>query len=81
MATTSEIEDFLKKEVSILLRLDNEVEDASVSFEQLGITSLSFVELMISIENKYGVSLISKGVSQADLSSIASLARRIEKEL
>jgi len=63
------------------LRLDKSVVNADASLNNLGINSMAFVELLIAIENKFGVRLIQSGITQADLSSLKTLALRIEHEL
>ena len=50
-------------------------------FLSLGMHSMIFVELLISIEKKYGVKLINSGLAVADLTSVSSLAERISSEL
>lgn len=81
MSRAIEIQNFLNKEVALILRLDESEMNIDASLNDLGIDSMSFVELLIAIENKFGVQLIQAGITKADLSSLKTLALRIEKEL
>lgn len=81
MSKSIEIQDFLLRELSLILRLDESKVNRDASFDSLGIDSMSFVELLIAIENKFGVNLIEAGITKADLSSLKTLALRIEREL
>ena len=47
----------------------------------LGFDSMSFVELLVSVEKKFGVKLMELGMSQDDLKSLETLARRIQQVL
>ena len=42
---------------------------------------MAFVELLIAIENKFGVQLIQAGITKADLSSLKTFAQKIEQSL
>jgi acyl carrier protein len=81
MSKTAEIQDFLNKEVAMILRLKESDVNENSSLNDLGINSMAFVELLIAIENKFGVQLIQAGITQTDLSSLKALALRIEQEL
>lgn len=81
MSKSIEVQDFLLRELSLILRLDESKVNRDASFDSLGIDSMSFVELLIAIENKFGVNLIEAGITKADLSSLKTLALRIEREL
>ncbi|MEI6055250.1 MAG: acyl carrier protein [Lentisphaerota bacterium] len=81
MPRAIEIQNFLNKEVALILRLNESEMNIDASLNDLGIDSMSFVELLIAIENKFGVQLIQAGITKADLSSLKTLALRIEKEL
>lgn len=81
MSKTIEIEDFLSREIALILRLNESDIKNDASLNDLGIDSMSFVELLIAVENKFGVKLIEAGITKSDLSSLKTLALRIEKEL
>ncbi len=81
MDKRNEIQDFLKKEISTILHLEEAVVDENSSLDALGINSMSFVELLIAIENKYGVQLINSGIKNADLKNLKTLSAKIEQEL
>ncbi len=81
MSKTAEIQAFLNKEVAMILRLKESEVNEDASLDDLGINSMAFVELLIAIENKFGVQLIQTGITKADLSSLKTFALRIEQEL
>ena len=81
MSKTAEIQDFLKHEVAMILRLNESDVNENASLDELGINSMAFVELLIAIENKFGVQLIQAGITGADLSSLKTFALRIEQAL
>lgn len=81
MSKSDEIENFLIREVALILRLNELDVKIEASLDSLGIDSMSFVELIIAIENKFGVQLIQSGITKADLISLKTLALRIEKDL
>lgn len=81
MSETDEILKFLTKEVAMILRLEEFSVNTDASLNDLGINSMAFVELLIAIENKFGVQLIRSGITRADLNSLKMLALRIEQEL
>ena len=81
MSKIAEIQDFLNKEVGTILRLKESEVNENTSLDDLGVNSMAFVELLIAIENKFGVQLIQAGLTKADLSSLKTLALRIEQEL
>ncbi len=81
MSETDEILNFLTKEVAMILRMEEFSVNTDASLSDLGINSMAFVELLIAIENKFGVQLIRSGITRADLNSLKMLALRIEHEL
>jgi len=81
MSKTAEIENFLSREIALILRMNEAEVNMDASFDSFGIDSMTFVEVLIAIENKFGVNLIEAGIAKADLKSLRTLALRIEKEL
>lgn len=81
MSKIVEIEKFLSREIALILRMNEAEVNMDASFDSFGIDSMTFVEVLIAIENKFGVNLIEAGVTKADLKSLRTLAQRIEKEL
>ena len=81
MSKTAEIQAFLKHEAALILRMKESEVNENASLDELGINSMAFVELLIAIENKFGVQLIQAGITKADLSSLKTFAQRIEQAL
>lgn len=81
MSKIVEIEKFLSREIALILRMNEAEVNMDTSFDSFGIDSMAFVEVLIAIENKFGVNLIEAGVTKDDLKSLRTLAQRIEKEL
>jgi acyl carrier protein len=75
------IESFLRRQIAVIGRLPEEKVTPESSLEMCGINSMAFVELLIAVENEYGIKLINGGLTGADLSSITALAARINSEL
>ena len=55
MSKTAEIQAFLKHEAALILRMKESEVNENASLDELGINSMAFVELLIAIENKFGV--------------------------
>ena len=77
--TQREVEEIIKKEIHIILggklevRLDEELHD-------LGMDSMSFVELLVFIEKRFGIRLIDSGLNKEDFRTVRSLAARISEK-
>ena len=74
MSKTAEIQDFLNKEVGTILRLKESEVNENASLDDLGVNSMAFVELLIAIENKFGVLARIAGLFSARGYNISSLA-------
>ncbi|OGV52667.1 MAG: hypothetical protein A2X49_16475 [Lentisphaerae bacterium GWF2_52_8] len=81
MADLMELESFLCGEASLILRGDPESVNPETSLKSLGFDSMSLLELLLSIERKYGVLLLNAGLTESDLFSLRSLAARLGREL
>ena len=79
MAGAGEILDFLLRETSVILPEAKHVPAADEDLAALGYDSMSFIELLLSIERKYGIKLIEAGLEPEDMKSLRTLAFRIEK--
>ncbi len=77
--TQREVEEIIKKEIHIILggkievRLDEELHN-------LGMDSMSFVELLVFIEKRFGIRLIDSGLNKEDFRTVRSLAECISKK-
>jgi acyl carrier protein len=71
------IEGLLIKEVAVILEEDVSNINAEKTLVELGIDSLSFVELLVAIEKNFGVKLMESGLTKEDFRTLGTLARRI----
>ncbi|OGV37388.1 MAG: hypothetical protein A2020_15025 [Lentisphaerae bacterium GWF2_45_14] len=81
MPDMTAVEKFLRKELAAVLRCSEDDIGLDSSFSALGLNSMSFVELLIIIEQKYGLKLINAGLTAEDMSSVTALATRITMQL
>ncbi len=73
--------DFLIREASIILSKNPGEISGDTPLASLGFDSMSFVELLISIEKKYQIKLIEIGVKPDDMKTLEALARRLQSAL
>lgn len=81
MCDINTVENFLCREAALILNRDEQSIKPESPFLDLGLESMSFVELLICIEKEYNIKLINSGLDTSDLASISSLAQRVVKEL
>lgn len=74
---TSEIRSLLIEELETILARDLSKDDAGKPLRELGVDSLSLVELFVSIEKLFGVKLMESGMTKDDFQSIDALASAI----
>ena len=72
--------ELLKQEIALILNLDPARVRDDQPLHELGMDSMSFVELLVFIEKQFKINLVESGLSQQDFSSIAALSRRITQE-
>jgi len=75
--TNKEIETVLVKEVAVILGEEPAAIAADRPLAELGIDSLSFVELLVAIEKNFGLKLMESGLTKEDFRTLRSLANRI----
>ena len=73
------IADTLREEIAIITNVDKDRVEMDKSVAANGITSLGFVELLLAVEKHFKVKLMDNALSNADISSINTLAAKIEK--
>jgi len=73
------IEQALLDEIATILSVDPATILPDIPFQDLGIDSLSFVELLVFIEKEFKLKLIESGLTQKDFASVNSLKKCIEK--
>jgi len=81
MPELGEIEDFLLKEASLIMKVEKQALVPETTFKELGLDSMALLELLLSIERKYGVQMLHAGLDAKDMRSFRSLAGRIAREL
>ena len=79
--TTQEIETALRNEIAVILSLQPSEVAPERPLHDLGIDSMSFVEILLFIERTFNLKLIRSGLTREDFGTIQSLARRVEREL
>jgi len=77
--TVVEIEQILVREISIILGGSEVGED--VPLHELGLDSMSFVELLVFIEKKFNLKLVDSGLGRENFKTVRALANRIYEKL
>ncbi len=78
---TQDIETALIREVAVILGIGPETVDPTRPIQDMGVDSMSFVELLIFIEKTFQLKLIQSGLKKEDFHTLQALARRIAGEL
>ncbi len=77
-ATTLEsVEQQLCTELQALLALKPGAVKPETELAPLGVDSLKFVSLILTIEQKFGVSLMKKGIKREDMKTVRTLAQAV----
>lgn len=74
-----EIENKLIRQLSEILSSPVVKIRPEIPLHELGVDSLSFVELLVFIEKEFKIKLMESGISRGDFKTINSLARCINK--
>ena len=75
-----DIEDALVREVAVILDTQPDSVDAMRPLPDMGIDSMSFVELLVFIERTFCLKLIQSGLRKEDFHTLRALAARIADE-
>ena len=78
-AKEAEILEFLVRETGIILSGRKNEISGETPLASLGFDSMSFVELLISIEKKFNIKLIEIGLPPDDMKTLGTLARCIHR--
>ncbi len=70
----------IRKKLSMLLGKEYEEIDHSALLADLGVDSLTLVELFVFIEQEFGINLMESGFQQEDMKTVSSLSSRIARE-
>ncbi len=81
MTTIQEIEDKLIKNISLITGKDESAVLPDKPFHELGIDSLSFVEILVFVEKTFKLQLITSDLTKKDFETIHSLASFIHRKL
>ena len=73
----NDIKKELTEEVAMILCKDAQAISADEPLHNMGLDSLSFVELLVSIEKNFNLTLINTNLSKEDFSTINTLSRRL----
>ena len=79
--TNKEIEQILIGEILSILAADKAAIAPDKPLHEMGIDSLSFVELLVFIEKRFNLKLIESGLNQEDFQSIRALSARIGRSI
>lgn len=75
--SVKEITEILVRDADIILSDQTEKISSEATLADLGFDSMSFIELLFSIEKKFDVKLIEIGMQPADIKSLEALAHYI----
>lgn len=79
MSKEKEIEDKLIRQLSIIISSPMAKVKPGIPLHELGVDSLSFIELLVFIEKEFKIKLMESGITQGDFRTVHSLAERIHK--
>jgi len=77
--TLKEIENILSQEIATILSIDSSKVILDTPFHEIGIDSLSFVELLVFIEKTFNIKLMESGLTSEDFRTVRSLASSISR--
>lgn len=72
---------FLIRETGIILSGKSQKISGDILLASMGFDSMSFVELLISIEKKYNVKLIEIGMKPDDMKTLGALAQCLQRAI
>ncbi|MCF6174861.1 MAG: phosphopantetheine-binding protein [Victivallaceae bacterium] len=67
----------LREEIALVAGIVGDEVNIELSLTDNGVNSLGFVELMLAIEQQFGVKLMDSGLNREDLASVTALAEKI----
>lgn len=77
---TTTVKQDLTRRIADILSTEPAAIDTEAPLHTLGLDSMRMVEMIVFIENQYGVDLMGSGLRQEDVASISALARTVEKK-
>ena len=79
ISNVKQVEEKLIRRVAAILSVDAVKIKPEAQLHTLGVDSLSFVELLVFIEQEFKIKLMESGMTRDDFRTIRSLAQRISK--
>ena len=77
--SSEETEKLLTQQLALVLGISVDGIDVNAPLHELGVDSLSLVELFVFIEKTFELKLMESGITQEDLKTIKALAARISE--
>lgn len=77
--TLKEIENILSQEIATILSVDSSKVILDTPLHEMGIDSLSFVELLVFIEKIFNIKLMESGLTSENFRTVRSLASSISQ--
>lgn len=84
MACTTPLDQMARElcgEIAVVLSKTAGSVHPEITLQSLGMDSLQLVSLLVAIENRYHINLMSAGLERADLATPLTLARRLHAVL
>lgn len=78
--TLKEIENILSQEIATILSIDSSKVIPDTPLHEMGIDSLSFVELLVFIEKTFNIKLMESGLTSENFRTVRSLASSISRQ-
>ena len=77
---SEQIQTELARKIARILNIEPSSIDAEAPLHTLGLDSMRMVEIIVFIENEYGVDLMGSGLKREDVASVAALARSVDSK-
>jgi acyl carrier protein len=76
---TTSIQQDLIRRIADILSEEPATIDPEAPLHTLGLDSMRMVEVIVFVENQFGVDLMGSGLRREDVASVAALARTVER--
>jgi acyl carrier protein len=74
-----EVQDALRQELAVVLNQPPAELATDRPLHEIGVDSIAFVELMVFIEKRFGVSLLDAKLERKDIESLHAIASSVER--
>ncbi len=75
----AEIEDGLRQELAVVLNQKPDELALDRPLHEIGVDSIAFVELMVFVEKRFGVSLLEAKLGRGDIETLHAIAASVER--